>query len=446
MKNVDWEELDTQALGAIRLSLSNEVRRDVIHEKTTKGLMDTLSEMFEKPSAVEHLRAPQGVGVVDLHARYLGCYCQLICSLAGKNKLVYNEVQDTLLSEETRRKKNDDEESSTTTYALLVSGRSSVKEGTNRGRSKSRSFRDQDRDKDKECFYCHDFGHIRYNCPKLKSKRATIAMVASEDDGACYGDALMATSCLETPHVEWILDTSCSEHMCPNRDWFSSNKSLKGGLGFKPLGLTTYAWKACNAILHLQLESRALVEASKSDKGWKLALWLDFHHFSCFTSTSSLLEYILQGTFVRKSRPCALRFCTRQSVGAQTYRVAGVGTIKIKVHDGSMKSLENVLHVPKFDRNLISLGTLDSKGHKIVGQDGNMKVLKGALVVMKGKKVNGLYRLEGSFVRGGTVGSIKSFDQGGKIGNLGSYWHSREMSNSKCEGTKSASKKVKFEE
>lgn len=55
MKNVDWEELDTQALGAIRLSLSNEVRRDVIHEKTTKGLMDTLSEMFEKPSAVEHV-------------------------------------------------------------------------------------------------------------------------------------------------------------------------------------------------------------------------------------------------------------------------------------------------------------------------------------------------------------------------------------------------------
>lgn len=46
-----------------------------------------------------------------------------ICSLAGKNKLVYNEVQDTLLSEETRRKKNDDEESSATTSALLVRGR-----------------------------------------------------------------------------------------------------------------------------------------------------------------------------------------------------------------------------------------------------------------------------------------------------------------------------------
>ncbi|KAK9942402.1 hypothetical protein M0R45_008069 [Rubus argutus] len=44
--------------------------------------------------------------------------------------------------------------------------------------------------------------------------------------------------------------------------------------------------------------------------------------------------------------------------------------------------------------------------HKIVGQDGNLKIVKAAIVVMRGKKVKGLYRLEGSFVRGGTVGSV----------------------------------------
>ena len=66
--------------------------------------------------------------------------------------------------------------------------------------------------------------------------------------------------------------------------------------------------------------------------------------------------------------------------------------------------------------------------------------------MMKGKKVNGLYRLEGSFVRGGTVGSVESLVQGGKIGNLSSYWHSREMSNCECGGTESASKRVKFQE
>lgn len=66
------------------------------------------------------------------------------------------------------------------------------------------------------------------------------------------------TSCLEKPQDEWILDTGCSEHMCPNRDWFSSYKSVKEGLV--------------------------------------------------------------------------------KSVHAQTYKVVGVGTIKIKVHDGSLKT------------------------------------------------------------------------------------------------------------
>lgn len=115
------------------------------------------------------------------------------------------------------------------------------------------------------------------------------------------------------------------------------------------------------------------------------------------------------------------------------------------MHDGSVKTLENVRHVPSLDRNLISLGTLDSEGHKIVGQDGNLKVVKGALLVMRGKKINGLYRLEGSSVRGGTVSSVKS-QVGGKIGNLGSYSQCEEMSNNKCGGTKFTSKIVKFEE
>lgn len=95
---------------------------------------------------------------------------------------------------------------------------------------------------------------------------------------------------------------------------------------------------------------------------------------------------------------------------------------------------------------MISLGNLDSEGHKIVGQDENLEVLKGALVVMKGKMVKGLYRLEGSFVQGGTIGSVKSQVEGGKIDNLGSYSHCEEMSNSQCGRTKFTSKMVKFEE
>ncbi|KAK9912957.1 hypothetical protein M0R45_036789 [Rubus argutus] len=135
-----------------------------------------------------------------------------------------------------------------------------------------------------------------------------------------------------------------------------------------------------------------------------------------------------------------------RSVGAQTYKVVGVRSIKIKVPNGLVKTLENVRHIPSLDRNLIALGTLDFEGHKIVGQDGNLKVVKGAFVVMKSKKVKGLYHLEGSFVRGGTVGSVKSQIEGGKIVNLGFYSHCEEMSNNQCGGMKFTSKMVKFEE
>lgn len=39
---------------------------------------------------------------------------------------------------------------------------------------------------------------------------------------------------------------------------------------------------------------------------------------------------------------------------------------------------------------------LDSDGYKFTGQDGVLKVFKGALVVMKAEKVGNLYRLKGS--------------------------------------------------
>lgn len=46
MRKVDSEELDTQALEAIRLWLSNEVSYDMINEKITMGLIDKTHPRF----------------------------------------------------------------------------------------------------------------------------------------------------------------------------------------------------------------------------------------------------------------------------------------------------------------------------------------------------------------------------------------------------------------
>jgi hypothetical protein len=39
-------------------------------------------------------------------------------------------------------------------------------------------------------------------------------------------------------------------------------------------------------------------------------------------------------------------------------QIFGIGSIQIKAHDGTFKTLTNVRYVPKMKRNLISLGTL----------------------------------------------------------------------------------------
>ena len=51
MKQADWELLDRQALGIIRLTLAQNVAFNIVNEKTTAGLMKALSNMYEKPSA-----------------------------------------------------------------------------------------------------------------------------------------------------------------------------------------------------------------------------------------------------------------------------------------------------------------------------------------------------------------------------------------------------------
>jgi hypothetical protein len=51
MKDEEWEILDRKALGTIQLSLTALVAFNISKEKTTKGLMDALAKLYEKPSA-----------------------------------------------------------------------------------------------------------------------------------------------------------------------------------------------------------------------------------------------------------------------------------------------------------------------------------------------------------------------------------------------------------
>ncbi|KAK3025656.1 hypothetical protein RJ639_040642 [Escallonia herrerae] len=82
---------------------------------------------------------------------------------------------------------------------------------------------------------------------------------------------------------------------------------------------------------------------------------------------------------------------------------------QIRMHDGTMKTLTDIRHVPELRKNMISLGTLDSNGCSYRATGGFMKIMKGALIVMNGLKQNSLYLLQGSTVTGAAIAIAASF-------------------------------------
>ncbi|GJV18246.1 transposable element [Tanacetum coccineum] len=103
-------------------------------------------------------------------------------------------------------------------------------------------------------------------------------------------------------------------------------------------------------------------------------------------------------------------------------KVVGIGTIRINMHDGVVRTLTDVRHVPDIKKNLISLGVLDSKGFKYTSENGVLRVSKGALVMMKATKgTSSLYTLQGETITGSA--SVSCSEKSNSY--LTKLWHMR---------------------
>ena len=87
----------------------------------------------------------------------------------------------------------------------------------------------------------------------------------------------------------------------------------------------------------------------------------------------------------------------------QICEISGIGQIKLKLLDGIVRILNVVLYVPNLKSNLISLGSLESKGFKIVMENGILKVLSGAAILLIATRRRNMYFLKGSTVVDGTT-------------------------------------------
>ncbi|GJU27956.1 gag-pol polyprotein [Tanacetum coccineum] len=80
-------------------------------------------------------------------------------------------------------------------------------------------------------------------------------------------------------------------------------------------------------------------------------------------------------------------------------KIIGIGSIMVKMHDGTVRTIRDVRHVEGLKKNLLSLGQLDDLGCKVEIQNKIMKIIKGALVLMRREKVAAnLYQLKGEIM------------------------------------------------
>ena len=65
-------------------------------------------------------------------------------------------------------------------------------------------------------------------------------------------------------------------------------------------------------------------------------------------------------------------------------KVIGMGNVSLRLHDGTIWELREVIYVPDLKRNLISLGLIDQNGFNIKFESGRLMIMKGSKIVMKG--------------------------------------------------------------
>ncbi|KAH9752645.1 hypothetical protein KPL71_014775 [Citrus sinensis] len=362
----DQRIINNKAHSTIILHLSDEVLREVSKERTAAGLWAKLEEMFLKKSLAKRMYMKRrlytfsmkdGVAMKDhvdefnklildlenvniilededkaliLLSSLPESYEHFVDTLIyGRQTLSLKDVKDALKSKDL--KKRSDMKDQNNAEGLVAKGKPEKKHNKQKKNNSQKDKAEKKKKKKRKCYFCQKEGHYIKDCfekkklEELQKKSNGKTAVASEDE-CDYDEADVLVAAERHPTGEWILDSGCSFHMCPNKSFFKTFESVNGG---------------------------------------KVLLG---NNLAC--------------------------------------KVAGIGTISLKLHDGVTRDLHQVRFVLELKRNLISLGMVDQSGCTIKAKNGEIQVLDQGKIVMKGVRKNGLYILVGSSLVQGISASV----------------------------------------
>ncbi|MCI73351.1 acylamino-acid-releasing enzyme, partial [Trifolium medium] len=77
--------------------------------------------------------------------------------------------------------------------------------------------------------HCHVPGHYKKDCPQRRGGGSSSAQIAvSEEEGFESAGALTVTSW--EPEKSWAMDSGCSYHIYPRKEYFETLELKEGGI------------------------------------------------------------------------------------------------------------------------------------------------------------------------------------------------------------------------
>ena len=386
MRDADWAKIQKRAASIIRLALAPDVRYNVLKESTPKEIWDKLANIYASKSLTNRLNLKMELYSLKLDEEgnlhdHISCFNQLVCHLANVDEPMKDEEQALLLLSSLPK-------SFKYFKQTLLVGRTSLTLD-----DVLKALRDNE----------------RMTKDAVSQSGETVLAVQSAERGRSrarndlQGRSKSRPSKKDMSTVEcyYCGETGHLKMFCPSfKEDMRSFKEMMGKNKFEDAHST-----------HV-IEDGEFLMASDD---------------IVFDSVMNKSEWVMDSAasmHICRDRAMFETLCTDEDLGNiivgndEKMKVHGVGTVCLKLHDGTIKKALNVRFVPDASKNVLSLSVLASRGYRFVGRGRSCKVYKGKSLILRGmmNKKN-IYCLDGGETKTKTEKKVRFSDSVEVLGN-----------------------------